>query len=761
MHDNEAVASASSDTTVKLWRPFAAEKSPPQTLGTHGDYVKAIASPDSSADWVASGSLDHHIGVWDINEGRERQRIRSSEPGSVKGSIYALAARENLVASGGTENIVKLWDPRSGKRASQLIGHTDNIRSIMLSDSRILDTVISASSDRTVKIWSITAGRCLYSLSMHNDSVWSLYSVDPSLDVFYSGDRSGLIVRTDSREKHDIDEGYSIGIGQETEGINRLVVAGEDIWAATANSNINRWRDASAHAKLQRLEDAIGLQRSATARTKSSISSLPATPPPSGTFPKLDTIPLTCVLRIPDVPGNLSRNQVRQSALARRRTSLASIDSEVGNFAPLRSAPEDTIVGQNGLIKHAVLNDKRHVLTADTAGQVLLWDLLQCIPIRSYGKVHLDEVFDKLNKPETVPQWCEIDTRTGTVACTLDQDHCFSAEVYADELGEFSHTNVRDDERINLGEWVLRYLFANLLHEEIRRDEAYRLALGRGEDVVQSQQHELRADPTSETFFVDEESSPMTTPVAAERPPRGPEMSSFVIGAATPGIVVSQTAAPIANVQQANEEPASNRTQGDDYFTAKVTLQQVGEPEKENQPKTPQAVASEPDAPTSPNEPAAVASPKDSSQSFGKRLKNTFTPKKLGKSSGAAEDSKTAQAAEQESDAATSTADSGSDSSDGQDTMLSVINTIRAEYAKQKQDNPSAPIQSLVRPILPTDYPVLEVPGNTAIIIQEDHPASGGVADLFEGYRNQLGRNVDLIEKIAPRWLGGLLLKVR
>ena len=377
------MVSASSDTTVKLWRPFAASKAPPLTLGYHGDYVKAVAAPSQSTDWVASGSLDHRIGIWDINEGRERQRIRVSEEDSAKGSIYALAANNAMIASGGTEKIVKLWDPRSGRRISQLIGHTDNIRSILLSDSQAQDTIITASADRTVKVWSVSAGRCLYSLAMHTDSVWSLYSNDPDLDVFYSGDRTGLVVKTDARDKQDIDEGFSIGICQENEGINCIVATSEDLWLATANSSINKWHDVGSNAKLQRFEDAKGPHRASTsgaARTKTSISSLPTTPPPSSTFPRTEIIPLTCVLRLPELPGNLAapfRNRMRQSALSRRRTSLASIDTEIGTFGPLRSVPEESIEGQNGLVKHIVLNNKRQVLTANSAGEVLLWDLLQ------------------------------------------------------------------------------------------------------------------------------------------------------------------------------------------------------------------------------------------------------------------------------------------------------------------------------------------------------------------------------------------------
>lgn len=55
---------------------------------------------------------------------------------SSKCSIYALAVNPTgtLLASGSPEKVVRLWDPRSGKRISKLTGHTDNIRALLISD---------------------------------------------------------------------------------------------------------------------------------------------------------------------------------------------------------------------------------------------------------------------------------------------------------------------------------------------------------------------------------------------------------------------------------------------------------------------------------------------------------------------------------------------------------------------------------------------------------------------------------------------------
>lgn len=55
---------------------------------------------------------------------------------SSKCSIYALAVNPtgSILVSGSPEKVVRLWDPKSGKRISKLTGHTDNIRALLISE---------------------------------------------------------------------------------------------------------------------------------------------------------------------------------------------------------------------------------------------------------------------------------------------------------------------------------------------------------------------------------------------------------------------------------------------------------------------------------------------------------------------------------------------------------------------------------------------------------------------------------------------------
>ena len=68
-------------------------------------------------------------------------------------------ARTSLVAAGGVNGEIHLWDVITGRDARDFKGHTLKIMALAFSpDNRLL---ASGSADNTVKVWDVSSGRAI------------------------------------------------------------------------------------------------------------------------------------------------------------------------------------------------------------------------------------------------------------------------------------------------------------------------------------------------------------------------------------------------------------------------------------------------------------------------------------------------------------------------------------------------------------------------------------------------------------------------
>ncbi|KAI1178170.1 WD repeat-containing protein [Nemania sp. FL0916] len=750
---NTALVSASSDLTVKLWRPSTGDNEA-HTIGQHADYVKCLATP-SAGDWVASGGLDRKIYLWDLNgKGQSLEIDVKGEEIAEKGSVYALGVGRNILASGGPESIVRLWDPKTGQRVTKFVGHTSNIRSILVNEAG--DTIMTSSSDQTIKVWSVTAGRCMYTFTMHNDSVWSLFSDDPDLGVFYSSDRSGFIVKTDTRGTVEMDEGLSVAVAQEHDGINKVVACGNYIWTATASSSINRWTGVDTGPNAQLPEPFNRLRSGSTTSKPRQVSAISTHESPKS------EIPAHSILKMSHTSSFLSYREASESTLALpsliKKNSEVVLEPVLAQIEPIHHLPEETIEGQNGLVKHKLLNDRRRVLTLDTAGDVLLWDLIRCEVIQRFGKRHLEDVEPEVNTREAVLSWCSIDTSSGNLTVVLEPHNCFDAEMYADELKLEEPIEFREDQRINLGRWILRYLFARLIDEEIRRDESYRHKLN---DGVEKRLTATRIDPpislpmpVIDTQGWNAAGSPAMTPKANGY--NALATPGLGIGVATPAVHLpgglDKAGTPPSSIEKRSLQ--ASRQSGEDYFSSGISSADA----LYKTATTPAAAEPPPaEAPKSPAEPKEKD--KDGSKSpstpFGKkfRMGMSFGSKKTGRS--ASSNVEKPVVVEEKSEENKSDSSSNHDK-EVDDNFRGAIQKIHNDYERQLVENSNQLVETKVTPSLPNETPVLKLPPGTKVIIQEE--TSGGSADVYCGTVMTVGVDADVIEEKGPMWLGEVLL---
>ncbi|KAG0268661.1 WD repeat-containing protein 12 [Actinomortierella ambigua] len=202
-------ASGSTDATIKVWSTKVPKVSDPMedagksrkraktsakddrvykaplvTLTAHTGPVSAVVFNPTAKDTLYSGGWDHSVRMWDI-ESHVNVWTKNCEK-----VVHALdySAHAGLLASGHSDPVVRLWDPRvddSSVVKQTFSGHQGWVSSVAWSpESAYL--LASASYDGLIKVWDIRAKGALYTL-VHAKGSKKALALDWERDIMLSG----------------------------------------------------------------------------------------------------------------------------------------------------------------------------------------------------------------------------------------------------------------------------------------------------------------------------------------------------------------------------------------------------------------------------------------------------------------------------------------------------------------------------------------------------------------------------------------------
>ncbi|CAK0764897.1 Peptidase C14 caspase domain-containing protein [uncultured Gammaproteobacteria bacterium] len=216
----------------------------------------AISIMEIGADgkMLAMVSADGAVRVWDLDSGRQTERLPVGGQGAVRavdalmipmralpgGATRAMpGAMRKVVVTAGDNGIAVLWDAVTGTEIKRFTGHTGPILAVRLSpDGSLLAT---AGTDRTARLWDTATGAQKALLSGHGDAVAAV-AFSPSGKVVATGS-ADRTVKLWSATTGQATQGYS-GASAPVKAVT--FGSGDDqVFAGLADGQVVAWSGSS------------------------------------------------------------------------------------------------------------------------------------------------------------------------------------------------------------------------------------------------------------------------------------------------------------------------------------------------------------------------------------------------------------------------------------------------------------------------------------------------------------------------------------
>ena len=172
VHTSSDVAGQAQDRSMGAEDSMDTDEVPPQGEEVEDEEEEGIISNSIAVEcigfchtdmpWVASGGMDQHLKIWNLDNGQ--LRLACAHGAAVVSLVWQRTLP--LVTTASLDHIVRVWDARNGNQVISLTGHSQPITNVTslsfihgtdatqeISSSKEVEAIVSVADDQTARLF--------------------------------------------------------------------------------------------------------------------------------------------------------------------------------------------------------------------------------------------------------------------------------------------------------------------------------------------------------------------------------------------------------------------------------------------------------------------------------------------------------------------------------------------------------------------------------------------------------------------------------